>query len=537
MIYIFYTNNFDINSGGNSLYFMFCEYLYNNININNFYIAPYFCRGDGVIDKEYIQIKNLNLQDFDFDIHGRTLNLIENLPDSYFDKNNYNFPDKYKKFLVTKEILYKKNNVAIYSEGILGNPLQQKFVWRWILFFPTPGLPVCPYFPWGKNDKFIFWNESYYKNKDLYYRSLNDNQLLKTEYYPPENNILYLKYLFIHDKIDLNYCNQNLNRSGSCYLIRKADINYNRTFGNNWNDGINYNNNYPLSKPKPPIYIHPIDSVCIDSFNLEQLIDIFKIKEYLYCYDLYTFHNCIALLYGCKVIMCIPAGELTKNDWHCNQECYLDYVSWGDSKEELDKAENALKNNNYGNIIKKCQDTFLDDFIKIYNELESYYNNIQKNYYSKFIENYLCDGYNYKNIVNKDESYKKFYSSNFWEIEIEFIIYDNNIEYSNIFDMNFNRINYGPRLEYDNNNLSLIIGNYNIFKGILIDNNIKLNILNKLIIILESNKLTINYNNKISSYNIFITPNYFENIVIGKGFNEERYFKGLIKFFKFRINS
>ena len=54
MIYIFYTNNYNINSGGNLLNFLLCDYLYNNLNLKNFYIAPYFCRGDGLIDKEYI---------------------------------------------------------------------------------------------------------------------------------------------------------------------------------------------------------------------------------------------------------------------------------------------------------------------------------------------------------------------------------------------------------------------------------------------------------------------------------------------------
>jgi hypothetical protein len=234
--------------------------------------------------------------------------------------------------------------------------------------------------------------------------------------------------------------------------------------------------------------------------------------------------------------MCKPNGFLTKEDWHCNEECYLDYVSWGNSKEELDKTDEALKNINYGDILKECQNSFLENFKDVYNKLESYYCNIKNSYYCQSIKNYLCDGTNFKSLSNKDESYTNLYSSNFWEIEIEFMIYDNNIEHSNIFDMNFNRINYGPRLEYNNYNLGLVLGNFNVFKGINIDDNIKLHTLYKLKINLESNKLIINYNNKISTHNIYITPNYFDNIVIGKGFNEERYFKGFIKLFKFTIN-
>jgi hypothetical protein len=535
MIYIFYTNNYDINSGGNSLNFMLCDYLYNNLNLNNFYIAPYFCRGDGLIDKEYIRVNNLNENDFIFDIHGRSIFLIENLKDSYFNKDNYNFPEKYKKFLVTKEILLKKDNVAIYSEAITGNPLQQKFVWRWILYFPSPGLPVDPYFPWGKNDKFVYWAKSYYKNKDLFYRNINTCKLYKSNHYPNEEDILYLKYLFIHDKVDLNYSNKNLNRSGSCHLIRKADINYNRTFGNNWNDNTFYNKNYPFMKPKSPIYIHPDDSVCIDSYELNDLINIFQQKEYLYCYDLYTFHNCLALLYGCKVIMCPPEGNLTKEEWHCGDKCYLDYMAWGNSKEELEKAEIALKDVNYGEILKECQNNFLDDFIDVYNELEIYYCNIHNKIYTETVEYYLCFGNNFKTLEYKDISYSKLYSANFWEIEVEFIVFLHNIDYANIFDMNFNRVNCGPRLELNNNNLSLIIGNEQILHGYDLDNNIELNKLYNLKLILESNKLTISLNNNITVHNLYITPNYFDNIVIGKGFSEERYFKGLIKLFKVTI--
>ena len=535
MIYIFYTNNYNINSGGNSLNFIFCDYLYNNLSLNNFYIAPYFCRGDGIIDKEYIRINNLNENDFGLDIHNRTILLVEKLQDSYYNKDNYNFPEKYKKFLVTKEILLKKDNVAVYSEGILGNPLQQKYVWRWILYFLTPGLPVCPYFPWGKNDKFVYWCKPYYKNKDRFYRNINTSNLYKSDYYPNEENILYLKNLFIHDNIDLNYSNKNLNRTGSCYLIRKADINYNRTFGNNWNDGINYSKDHPFMKPKSPIYIHPNDSICIDSYSLEQLINIFKEKEYLYCYDLYTFHNCLALLYGCKVIMCLPEGKLTKEDWHCGDKCYLDYVAWGNSKKELEKAEDSLKNINYGDILKECQNNFLEEFKDVYNQLEVYYNNIKNKHYTEIVENYLCFGNNFQTLDYKDISYTKLYSSNFWEIEIEFIIFLHNNNYSNIFDMNFNRVNCGPRLEYNNDKLSLIIGNEKILNGFTFNEDIELNKLYNLKLILESNKLTANLNNNITIHDIFITPNYFDNIVIGKGFNEDRYFKGLIKLFKITI--
>jgi hypothetical protein len=538
--YIFYAHNFDKNSGGSSVFFLFCDYLKKN-GYNNFYIAPLFCRGDGIIDRNFIKIKNLQECNFEFDIHGRTIYPIENLSDDYFNKENYNWPDEYKIFLVSREILNRKNNVAIYSEGMLGNPLQQKYCIRWILYFPTPGLPVCPYFPWGKKDKFIFWTKSYFKNKDEFYRGLNDGLMRKTDYYPQEDDILYLQYLFIHKNIDLDtkkYINNN--RNGSCYLIRKADINYNRTFGKNWNDGDFFSPNHPFMKPKPPVFIHPSDSVCIDSYGLDDLINIFKEKEYFYCYDLYTFHNCIALLYGCKVIMCIPEGELTKEDWHCGDECYLDYVSWGNSKEELKKSEEALKRINYGDIINKIQNNFLNEFNNVYSELDEYFNNIKNNTTSKIIENLECCGNNFSEIkkeeIYNDKDYTQKYSSNFWEIEIDFIIHPDNKPYANLFDCNFNIINYGPRLEYNDNTLALIIGNHGFHKGIIISNNVKENTNYNLKLKLESNSLEINFNNNLTKHNIFILSNSFDYLVLGKGFNNERYFKGIINKFIVTIN-
>ena len=41
--------------------------------------------------------------------------------------------------IVSPEILLKKNNIVIYAEDVIGNPAQQKYVVRWLHFFPIPG--------------------------------------------------------------------------------------------------------------------------------------------------------------------------------------------------------------------------------------------------------------------------------------------------------------------------------------------------------------------------------------------------------------
>ena len=40
--------------------------------------------------------------------------------------------------IVTPEILRSRNNVIIYPEDILGNPAEQKYIVRWLFYFPIP---------------------------------------------------------------------------------------------------------------------------------------------------------------------------------------------------------------------------------------------------------------------------------------------------------------------------------------------------------------------------------------------------------------
>jgi hypothetical protein len=547
MNYIFYTHNFNINSGGSSFMFKLCLDLQNNLS-NNYFIAPIFCDGDGLIRHD------INTE---FDNHGRTIMPIENINDNYFNKTLYNWDDKYKNLLITKEILLTKNNIAIYGEGIVGNPLQQKYVIRWICYFPTPGLPIDPNYSWGKNDKFLFWGESYYNNIDKHYRTINEGILKDSLHYPDKDDILFFRYLFIHDTVELNTQKfKNNIRSGSCYLIRKADINYNRTFNNNWNDGYQYNNNCPFMKPKPPVYIHPSDSINIDNYQIEELINIFQQTEYLYCYDLYTFHNCLALLYGCNVIMCIPQGKITKEGWHCNDKCYLDYVSWGNSSKELIKAKKNLENINYSDIIKELLEETNEQKIIIFNKINEYFLSIKDIFILiESNEQLICDGKTYKKIDFIYENYYKKYTCNYvfyhWEISCSFIIHNNDNDYSNLFDLNYNintdgniGPNIGPRIELDKCNLGIILGNDYQMKGYSITNNIKLNTNYQLIIEYKCNKLITKLINTdiiemsdeiINNYDIINVPHNFSNIIVGKGFCEERYFNGIIHNIKINI--
>ena len=554
--WIFYTHDYNENSGGSSVFHKICVDMHKR-GFSNFFLAPLFCRGDAMID--YRMKPSLKITDR----HGRSRIYIEDLPDSYFDKSLY--PENMRDLIVTREMLEKRDNIAVYGEGFLGNPLEQRYSVRWIMYFPTPGLPVEPTVPFEKNDRFLVWDLAYFKNIDVAYVGLNDGITYETDTYPDEKDVLFGSYAFLHNMIDLDAEKyKNLpNRKGSCYLIRKADPNYNRTFKQNWNWGTQYNSDHPYGKPKPPVYIHPEDSTKVDTYGLKDLIDIFKQKKYFYCYDHYTFINCIALLYGCTVIMCPPENKsFSKEDWHCGCEAYLDYMAWGDSKEEISKAEELNKKINYGDIlktfIKNRSEQLLSSLVKLDNDFKTELNILKLN------EIYPFDGTNCKTVDFSSENYyplyTKHYAFNEFIIDFTFNIYSDNVSRTNLFSFNYkinNSIpNMGPRIEYtsEQNQLSLIMGDRhgdtlgNIPEVAAIDPKDGYIISNE-VVENHNYRLRVHYLNHMlntqlcskddmrvvssKKYKVLFKPNCFKDLVLGKGFNEERYFKGEISNFVF----
>jgi hypothetical protein len=100
--------------------------------------------------------------------------------------------------------------------------------------------------------------------------------------------------------------------------------------------------------------------------------------------------------------------------------------------------------------------------------------------------------------------------------------------------------NQGPRLEYHNGKLGLFLGSsyydHQKFNGYIIDN-INVNIFYKLHIILRCNYLEIYINNiLVVAQQVIYTPLNFNNIILGKGFNESRNFKGIIHNFKLTVS-
>lgn len=219
-----------------------------------------------------------------------------------FDMNRLNLPNSiFEKYVTEEEV--NENTVVVYPEVAFGNPLKAKYVVRWILCELGIHCPHDIYRTWGQDD-YVY-----------HYCTYNSEKNVKN------HNILAPLYLNPALK------NYGKSRSGYCHIIRKAHKFH-----------------------KPLKYIHPENSLFLDD-NLSQeiLIEIFNIKEYLICYDPYSFIIVMAALCGCIPII-VPIARISKNEWfksvsmsiilEQSAEHKLKGIAYG--LEEIEYARNTL---------------------------------------------------------------------------------------------------------------------------------------------------------------------------------------------------
>ncbi len=171
--------------------------------------------------------------------------------------------------------LCKNGAMAIYPEVTCGNPFNAKKVMRWILYH------VRTYGEFG-----IFGeNDLIYKYAPFF--NLRNDQPVHGELRAVELNL------------DIFY-NKNLERKGSCYLIKK---------GNNKEQ------------------IHPADCIMLDDYpskgGNEYLASIFNTTEIFYSYDNASWLSIMASLCGCVSIV-MPDEGVSAEAWH-NGFSYFKY--------------------------------------------------------------------------------------------------------------------------------------------------------------------------------------------------------------------
>ena len=243
------------------------------------------------------------------------------------------------------------NAVVIYCEGTQGNPLNAKYVVRWMLSKLGQNVPYYYVNTWGKNELVYYFNseEKIAKNPE---KIGNIYKLL---------NVIYVNPLAI---------NHNLpTRQGTCYTIRKEH----HTHGNSMRR------------------VHPSRSFEVTmSHTQEDYIKIFNQYKYFISYDSITFLSVIAALCGCISIV-VKVDGLSKEDW-LNTTVVAEYlkesgeptlygIAYG--HDDLENAINTLHlvKEQWNKIVSYSVNKYVVPFINDINNWDININTLNNNFY------------------------------------------------------------------------------------------------------------------------------------------------------------
>jgi len=247
------------------------------------------------------------------------------------------------------------NTIVIYCEGIVGNPLNAKYVVRWMLSELGKNVPHSYLSSWDKNELvYYFLSEKKIKDSPEKYGSIY--KFLTTIYLKPNT-----------------FINYNQTRSGYCHVYKKKFYHKN---------GIQI--------------MHPPDSVELAHFsNYEELVAFFNRFEYFVCYDPCSFLVCIAALCGCIPILHKVDG-VSKEQWFTGKgdinSCFYEYylvneytnfpgIAYGSEDIEYTRSTLNLFPDYFNNIIKWINNQTLDKFITDMQHFEKNINTIGNNFY------------------------------------------------------------------------------------------------------------------------------------------------------------
>lgn len=185
------------------------------------------------------------------------------------------------------------NAIVIYTEATIGNPLKAKKVVRWIMSEIGKIVPKSYVDSWGQQDLVYFFN--------------SQPNLLDKEYYKPLTTFY----------INPIYINLGGRRSGTCYTLRKGDLNFMGVEGKKIIG--------PYFQPSKSLNI-PIGSGWFEiGRNFNNYLEKFNSCKFFISYDPLTFMSFIAALCGCISIV-NPCEGMDKEMWLKNT-CFWPYLS------------------------------------------------------------------------------------------------------------------------------------------------------------------------------------------------------------------
>lgn len=294
-----YTTPPDINSGGVTNLFLLLE-IFKKKQISAF-LCPI--------------LKNIQTLQFYSPFNNKTIEEITQQEiDNYFNSTNSIF----KESIVNVEALKRRDNIVIYTEDVEGNPAEQKYVVRWLLFFPHPNSAKTYSF---ETDYICFYSNYIFNLYDNLCENCNMHNYIKPNIDKP--NILRV----FHFKKDC-YKNLDITRDGDCFLVRKGYPP--ATF-------IGYSNYHGYSSKIISENTQHGFELVDWGITHDNMISLFNKKKLFLSHDPFTFTNIIASLCGChSVITKIP--NLSKEDWQ-NSDPFNKYgIAYG-----IDDVENAMK--------------------------------------------------------------------------------------------------------------------------------------------------------------------------------------------------
>jgi hypothetical protein len=245
----------------------------------------------------------------------------------------------------------KENTIVIYAEGVVGNPLNAKYVIRWILAELSINSAADIYKSWGKDDLVYYFNKEERMNKN-----------------PEKIGNIYkiLTLIYLNPKVIMTNLEK---RNGWCFTYRKSNIHKNIDI------------------------IHPSEAYELARFiSQDKCVEVFNKYKYFVCYDPLTFLSIMSLLCGCITII-YPIKGTSKKEW-LSSSIFNEYMKDNNIDdiyglaygiEDLSFAEETISkapklvNDVINSINNKYIELFLDD---IENKKEiKFENTVDNNYY------------------------------------------------------------------------------------------------------------------------------------------------------------
>ena len=330
---LLHTCPLDIHSGGICVIYLFFDLCKKNgINI---YLCPLLC--------------NIDSLNWRTPFHNKRLEEIRQE-----EVNNY-FRGTPREYIVSVETLRARDNVILYAEDIIGNPAEQKYVVRWLLFFPIPQAVQSYSF---EKDYICFFSDYIFNLYDNLCKNLSiENHLTNKINKPNILRIFNFKNNFFKDK--------NYKREGGVFMNRKGypPYTFRKTFPSDSYDQQIMTTNKNISD----MGYYELKN---HGLTHEEMIEVFNSKETFVSVDPFTFTFVIASLCGCNsVVNKIP--NLSYDEWKNSDPLLYKYgIAYGiENIEEASKTRHLLEEHIHSMFLEN--ESNLMNFIK---DIELFFN-------------------------------------------------------------------------------------------------------------------------------------------------------------------